>query len=222
MPELRELKKKEDPPGPHNKPNKLLVGLLSLLVFALLFVFFRGKKDVPIDSEAPVINAPSSEEFDPTSSELPLEPFEGDNADKAPTGGKIRIDSEDEGPEQTPLAQEEKIVPIPKEELAFFEPLKDQQEETAPSEPKRTPQATLSPKSEVIYTIQLGAFKHKKGADALALRLRKGGYEAYLLTERGQLYKVRVGEYRSREAAKKVADQIRKSERLDSFITRDE
>ena len=168
-----------------------------------------------MDSEAPSVNIPSSDEF-------LSEPFEEESADEVPRGGKIRIGSEEEKTELTPPAQDEKIIPIPKEELAFFESLKDQQQEAPPSQDKQTPPASASSKPKTIYTIQLGAFKNKKGADTLAIRLRKGGYDAYLLAERGQLYKVRVGEYRSREAAKKVADQIRKSERLDSFITRDE
>jgi len=231
MPELRELKKKDAPSPSRNKSKKLLIGLLSLLVLVLLFVFFREKTEVRDDIADSGISPLSSEEFGEIIADRPLsspadqvsgESSESENLDETPpAGGEIRIG---ESPEeaQNPPVQEEKIVPIPKEELAFFEPLRKQQQESPLRKPVKPPPEKTSSETEVLYTIQLGAFKNKKGADALAIRLRKGGYEAYLLAENGQLYKVRVGEFPSKSAAKKVASQIRKTERLDAFITLDD
>ena len=55
------------------------------------------------------------------------------------------------------------------------------------------------------FAVQLAAFADDKGANALAGRLKKSGYAAYtepLKTSKGTLWRVRVGPYPSREAAR--------------------
>jgi len=241
MPELRELKKKPDQAPSPQKNNKLMIGLLSLLLLALIFVFLRERQEVPGDLVNSGMSTPTrggSDEGTEDPASLDKAEEEADSGDaldagketasgEGPSGGQIRIGEEPEAPAPESSGQEEKIIPIPKEELAFFEPLAEQRQEPVPPPPSPSPprnqlthRASSAPK--ILYTIQLGAFKNKKGADALAIRLRKGGYEAYLLAEKGQLYKVRVGEFQSRAAARAVADRIRKTEHLDGFVTRDD
>ncbi|MFO1317023.1 MAG: SPOR domain-containing protein [Burkholderiales bacterium] len=62
------------------------------------------------------------------------------------------------------------------------------------------------------FSVQLAAFSDDKGANALANRLKKGGYAAYtepLETSRGTLWRVRVGPFPSREAAVAVRDKLK-------------
>jgi DedD protein len=54
------------------------------------------------------------------------------------------------------------------------------------------------------FVVQLAAFTDDKGANALANRLKRTGYPAYtepVETDRGTLWRVRVGGYPSRAAA---------------------
>jgi DedD protein len=62
------------------------------------------------------------------------------------------------------------------------------------------------------FAVQLAAFADDKGANALAGRLKKGGYAAYtepLKTSKGTLWRVRVGPYPSREAAVAARDKLK-------------
>ena len=62
------------------------------------------------------------------------------------------------------------------------------------------------------FAVQLAAFADDKGANALAGRLRKGGYAAYtepLKTSKGTLWRVRVGPYPSRDAALAARDKLK-------------
>ena len=62
------------------------------------------------------------------------------------------------------------------------------------------------------FAVQLAAFADDKGANALAGRLKKGGYSAYtepLKTSKGTLWRVRVGPYPSREAAVAARDKLK-------------
>ncbi len=70
------------------------------------------------------------------------------------------------------------------------------------------------------FTIQLGAFKSESMASTLSARLKKSGYDAYILAVRSDLFRVRVGVFSSRSEAKALAKQIKSSDRLDSFIVK--
>jgi DedD protein len=62
------------------------------------------------------------------------------------------------------------------------------------------------------FSVQLAAFSDDKGANALASRLKRGGYPAYtepLKTSRGTLWRVRVGPYPTRDAANGVRDKLK-------------
>jgi DedD protein len=62
------------------------------------------------------------------------------------------------------------------------------------------------------YSVQLAAFSDDKGANALANRLKRGGYPAYtepLKTSRGTLWRVRVGPYPTRDTANGVRDKLK-------------
>ncbi len=77
--------------------------------------------------------------------------------------------------------------------------------------------------SEAIFTIQVGAFKNASYAKTFETLLKKKGYSAYMTLseskERGELYKVYIGEFTERKEAKALSEKIRKSEGLQTFVT---
>ncbi|MBN1595528.1 DUF3808 domain-containing protein [candidate division FCPU426 bacterium] len=71
------------------------------------------------------------------------------------------------------------------------------------------------------FTIQVGAFTKREYAQKLANRLRKRGYNAYLLEAKSgtETYnQVRVGSYTSREFTEKIAAKISRQENLPYII----
>jgi len=84
------------------------------------------------------------------------------------------------------------------------------------SEPKAPVEAAPPPASNGVlkdgFSVQLAAFSDDRGANALAGRLKRGGYPAYtepLKTSRGTLWRVRVGPYPTRDAANGVRDKLK-------------
>jgi DedD protein len=67
-------------------------------------------------------------------------------------------------------------------------------------------------RSTGAYAVQLAAFSDDKGANALAGKLRRAGYNAYtepLRTSKGTLWRVRVGPYANREAASAARERLK-------------
>lgn len=80
-----------------------------------------------------------------------------------------------------------------------------------PSPPPATPAKADAPKSGA-FVVQLAAFSDDKGANALANKLKRGGYPAFtetLTTARGTLWRVRVGPYPTRDAAGQSRDRLK-------------
>lgn len=73
------------------------------------------------------------------------------------------------------------------------------------------------------YTIQVGAFKNEVEAIALKTKLKKKGYNAYVVIDKtkknGDIYKVKVGEFLSREEARIYCNKLKANERLKPFVT---
>lgn len=73
------------------------------------------------------------------------------------------------------------------------------------------------PKTNTLYRVQTGAFKHKSNADALLNRLKKDGFDTYMVQADG-LYKVQVGAYAIRENAEAMAKRL-KDKGFSAYIT---
>ena len=74
--------------------------------------------------------------------------------------------------------------------------------ESAPQAP--TTAAVVAPAKAEGFVVQLAAFADDKGANALANKLKRSGYAAFVQpveTSRGTLWRVRVGGYGSRPEA---------------------
>ncbi|MBI4689467.1 MAG: SPOR domain-containing protein [Nitrospirae bacterium] len=74
-----------------------------------------------------------------------------------------------------------------------------------------------------IYTVQVGAFKNSKDAAVLKRKLENKGYKVYIKkseeTKDIRLFKVRTGEFVNKEKAEVVALKIKKTEKLNAFVT---
>lgn len=72
-------------------------------------------------------------------------------------------------------------------------------------------------------TVQVGAFKNSKDAEALKQRLENKGYKVYIKksasTKNAKLYKVRVGRFTAREDADVLVQKLKKTEGLKAFVT---
>ena len=88
---------------------------------------------------------------------------------------------------------------------------------------ERTPVASAgSPTSELRFTVQVGAFALRAQAEALRARLAEGGQEVYVTeAETGGVaqYRVRVGTFATREAARDAAARLATERRLATYVT---
>lgn len=96
--------------------------------------------------------------------------------------------------------------------------------EPAPKSPSQEParQPEPSPATLSGRVIQVFSTIDAAQADKLVRRLGEGGYPAFLVEESLQgrtTYRVRVGPYQQEERARKIADQLRREYRLETWIT---
>jgi cell division protein FtsN len=109
-----------------------------------------------------------------------------------------------------PKAQEAKKVGVP--------------EAARPPEGPPLPAASVASRApgETRFTVQVGAFKDRAQAEALRARLAAGGQDAYVSD--GEVagvpqYRVRVGAFPTREAARDASARLRSERNLDGFVT---
>ena len=73
-----------------------------------------------------------------------------------------------------------------------------------------------SPAPKVLHRVQTGAFSKKANADRLAARLKKRGYETYVVQENG-LHKVQLGAFAERPNAARLVAGLKRAG-YDAFI----
>jgi DedD protein len=99
---------------------------------------------------------------------------------------------------------------------------------TEPTAPRSddTPRAAAAPVStgaaNASWSVQVGVFGTRPQADVLERQLRGAGFEAYVSTlgaADGQTrYRVRVGPFRSRGEAERVAERVRSERSLPTYV----
>jgi cell division septation protein DedD len=94
----------------------------------------------------------------------------------------------------------------------------------ASPEPAPTAVATTAPATGGgRIAVQVGAFKTRSEADALARRLSGRGYAVYVMppTDDGKnVYRVRVGNYASTDEAQRVSARLTSQEKLKPWVIR--
>jgi cell division septation protein DedD len=75
----------------------------------------------------------------------------------------------------------------------------------------------------LTYTLQLGSFQNNEVAAAFSSSLAAKGYASYIVKitvpDKGVVYRVRIGKYRSLDDAQKMAAELEKKEGISAFIT---
>jgi cell division protein FtsN len=87
----------------------------------------------------------------------------------------------------------------------------------------RAASRTPSPVSTGDWAVQVGAFRDRTQAETVKKQMAAAGFDAYLAAVEagpGEVkYKVRLGSFRSREDAGRVADRVRSERSLPAFVT---
>lgn len=130
------------------------------------------------------------------------------------TGGTTEVAwAAEAGPLETVLAAPEPSPPTPPSTPA----------RTAPSAPKppRTPAVAAPPPSGASIAVQVGAFAERGSAEQLRGELLKDGIPAYVAAGAASgspRWRVRVGPYRSREDADRMAAQLKFERSLPTWV----
>jgi len=92
----------------------------------------------------------------------------------------------------------------------------------APGGAAQNPAAQSQDDAPGLWAVQAGAFKTRAQADALEKQLRQAGFDAYVTSgtaEDGQVrYRVRIGSFKSKAEAQRVADKVRADRSLGAFV----
>jgi cell division septation protein DedD len=77
--------------------------------------------------------------------------------------------------------------------------------------------------AELIYTVQLGAFKNETEAENFITIYDKKGYKPYITVSRNKknekIYRIRSGEFKERKSAEILAMKLKKTEGLNTYVT---
>jgi cell division septation protein DedD len=99
----------------------------------------------------------------------------------------------------------------------------DQTAESKSNQERQKPQPPHTNTTNITYTVQTGAFKSESDAHTLKEKLDKKGYTAYIIQSETKkhesLYKVMIGEFRTRKEAEVLSIKIKKAEGLQAFVT---
>ncbi|MGE0456165.1 MAG: SPOR domain-containing protein [Vicinamibacteria bacterium] len=87
-----------------------------------------------------------------------------------------------------------------------------------PSPSARTADAGKPPAG--TFSIQVGAFNKRSAADSVVGRLKKKGYEAFIVTRADGLFNVWVGRFPARADAERVQAKLRDEEKFKPFIVK--
>lgn len=201
--------------------------VVSVVIFLCGVLVGRGVRG---EREATTAAAPGSEDIRPAYPGEPKPPTvvqPGDDPTKAlppapPAGDAARgseiVKPAGGGPEAKPAAAS--AVPAvaaaaPKAEASAPKPAA--KAEPAPKNAGEFP-AVDDPRRG--WVIQVAAVKTRVEADDLAKRLGSKGYTAFVLSGNSNVFRVRVGGYKSKRDAETVAAKLRKEERFNPWVTR--
>ncbi|HYO14906.1 MAG TPA: SPOR domain-containing protein [Thermoanaerobaculia bacterium] len=179
------------------------------------FEFFEGESRQPASGTLPEETVAEAEpEPGPQDSTL-LEDFGGE--DLAGAGEPAPAEEED--------FVEEEPVPEPEPEPTPARPRRDPEETRQAAAPARQeapapPAAPAAARGKVV--IQVFSSAEQDQAERIREQLAGGGQSAYLSPVKvggTTMYRVRIGPFDSRADANKVAERVRKSHKLDTWIT---
>jgi cell division septation protein DedD len=135
--------------------------------------------------------------------------------------------------EKTSTVQIEKRAESSREDVVMI----DQQEPLLPAEAEVTEsrESLVSEKEssvsaantekgrDIVYTVQLGAFKSAADAENFKSKYNQKGYTTYITIAKNNknenIYKVRMGRFKTKEEAESFSEKLKKTESLTTFVT---
>lgn len=179
------------------------------------FEFFekpQGKaEDTPAEPEPP-----------PQEDTTLLEDFGGDLDEPASNEAGEEETEEPEAPTPAPQRPAARQRPAAEEEAEVQQPRRDEsvvRSRPLPEAPRTAPAAAADRGGVVI---QVFSSSEQEQAARIQTRLTRGGHKAFLspVEVAGRtMYRVRIGPFGSRGEAQKVAEQVRKGYKLDTWVT---
>jgi DedD protein len=150
-------------------------------------------------------------------------------------GGRVVIGSKaaSTSPKPPATGSPSAEAPYKSQEFTFYKSLGNTTEpepklEPPPSIPaaRVAPAVTPAGRGETVsrksYTVQVGSFQDRKSAERLATKVRRYQYSVSInrvvLPDSGVRYRVRVGSFATRDDALKVAEILKKKERVEPFV----
>lgn len=187
----------------------IFVVLLTCLVAAFLSGVWIGRRD---GAEGPLTAATGEPPADPATAQMTELNFFSDGPERENRGG-----AEEKAPRRQPAPASQDPAPSP-----AIEETKPPPAQPPPSQPPPARRQAPDPATLAGRVIQVFSTLDAAQADKLVKRLGEGGYPAYLVEENLQgrtTYRVRVGPYQQEARAQKVADELRREYRLETWIT---
>lgn len=198
------------------------------------FEFFdsSGSRPAAADQQAQAEPTPVPPSSNPSADTTLLEDFSGEeDVEPVPEEDVEEQPAEQPAEELTGRAkrrrerreQEERAAVEAARKAASTRPAREQT--PAPARPTRISDAAATPapsRAGGKVVIQVFSSAEKDQAERIRQRLANGGHPAFLSpVEVGgaTMYRVRIGPYATRADAQKVADQVRKGQKLDTWIT---
>jgi len=158
----------------------------------------------------------------------------GENGVQIPTSAEIRKDLSafSEEAVKVPVVPPPAVAPPTagdelkktESEATFPEALSRKDPSPEPLGKKKGGTTIAAPPGDARFTLQAGAMKTRETAEAVRRRLERGGYKAKVVRvttrKQGELYRVRVGPFDSREEATKAMKAIRGGMKIDVILLR--
>ena len=192
----------------------IFVVLLTCLVAAFLSGVWIGRRD---GAEGPLQASAGETPAEQATAQMAELNFFSDGS---PREG--RDEAEKKAPAQRPPAAAEDPAPPPAPAIEESKPPAAQKAPSRRPPPAQAPAPTATATATAGRVIQVFSTIDAAQADKLVRRLGDGGYPAYLVEENLQgrtTYRVRVGPYPEEAKAQKVADELRREYRLETWIT---
>jgi cell division septation protein DedD len=139
----------------------------------------------------------------------------------APSRDTVVIAEDAAAPSKAVSAEEPRSLPEPvKTEPVKSEPSRERLKQAIAKAEKAPPEQ--APRGGA-FTLQLSASQVREDAERFAAKLRAKGYQPYVVEsdvrDRGRWYRVRMGEFASKEAAAKYLEDFRRETQLQAFVT---
>lgn len=186
-----------------------------------LLGFFVGRSSVPSAQNVPAVRNPA---LSPTVAAPGMQPAPAGQRQEEPgpvpqSGQTLKAENTASVTADTAAPAAQKALPAGETKVAAAK-----QPEPAVAAPK-TSKEQNNAENTVKYTVQAGAFKNRKEADALLEKLGGKGHRAEITktTVKGTtLFRVFVGTYEKKKEAEVAALKLKKTEGLKAFVAQKE